>query len=38
VVLGWNALGIGGVLMQIVIRMRELFVEIQKDQPADATV
>ena len=37
VVLGWNALGIGGVLMQIVIRMRELFVEIQRNQPADAT-
>jgi methane/ammonia monooxygenase subunit C len=29
VVLGWNALGIGGVLMQIVIRMVDLFKEIQ---------
>lgn len=36
VVLGWSALGIGGVLMQIVIRMVELFREARTAAPASA--
>jgi len=34
VVLGWSALALGGVLMQIVIRVNELLPQISKDQRA----